>query len=175
MSSVLIKVPVWCDITSIFVLHSNYSVLVHSELQHNTVIQKSLGKAISIHYNCNSIHVECISIKLIFHSFLRLRDWNWLLCAPEFVISLFGVTMFDCRSSSEISERVYLDVWLCTHGDNLVQFSVEDHLTDGSVVCVGHLHCVLYSPSQGPWVDHTGSYQEIKIVPNCLCNVILVF
>lgn len=47
--------------------------------------------------------------------FLDYRiNWNWLLCDPEFVISLFGVTMFYCGSSSEISERVPWCVTLYT-------------------------------------------------------------
>lgn len=148
-----------------FVLHSNYSALVHSKLQHNTVIVKSQGKAISIYYNCNSIHVYRYQLKWYSISFLRLQDWNWLICYKLFLSTPYFTVVLPLRFLRE-----YLDVWLCTHGDDLVQFSVENHLADGSVVCVGHLHCVLHSPSQGPWVDHTGSYQEIKIVPECQCK-----
>lgn len=51
----------------------------------------------------------------------------------------------------------YLDVRFCTHGDDLIEFSVEDHLTDGPIMGVRHLHCVLNSPSQWPGVYHTRS------------------
>lgn len=68
-----------------FVLHSNYSALVHSKLQHNTVIVKSQGKAISIYYNCNSIHVYRYQLKWYSIFFLRLQDWNWLICYKLFL------------------------------------------------------------------------------------------